>query len=114
MITIGQMADWILENRSNKVFKDQTKEQIAIALSEGITENTLLYEAAGDKILGMILAVRMEDKKIIFVTENLATNLTILGRFLRRMIEMYPGYNIEGIRHGKIHKFTTDKLKLKI
>ena len=114
MITIGQMADWILENRRNKVFKDQTKEQIAIALADGIAENTLLYEAVEDKILGVILAVKMEDKKIIFVVENLATNLRTLGNFLRRMIEMYPGYNIEGIRHGKIHKFATDKLKLKI
>ena len=114
MITIGQMADWILENRKNKVFKNYTKEEIAIAIVDGIESNTLLYEAEGDKILGMLLSVKMEDKKIIFVTENLATNLTILGRFLRRMLEMYPGYNIEGIRHGKIHKFTTDKLKLKI
>ena len=114
MITIGQMADWILENRKNKVFKNYTKEEIAIAIVDGIESNTFLYEAEGDKILGMLLSVKMEDKKIIFVTENLATNLTILGRFLRRMIEMYPGYNIEGIRHGKIHKFTASKLKLKI
>jgi hypothetical protein len=115
MITIEQMADWILEHRGNKVFKDQTKEQIAIAIAEGIESNTVLYEATSDdRILGMILAVKMEDKKIIFVVENLAMNLKILRHFLHRMIEMYPGYNIEGIRHSKIHKFITEKLKLKI
>ena len=105
------MADWILARRGTKVFKDYSKEQLVYSLTEAVKDNTVYYEATpDDRILGMILAVKLESRKVLFVVENLATNLRILSRFAQKAKEMYPGWTIEAIRHNKLRKFNTPKL----
>ncbi len=116
MITAGDLLDFVLEHRENKVFKGYTKEEVAAAIAEGIQDGTLFYATKDDKIIGMALAIKLDSPKVLFVIENLAMSITILGRFAKMASEKFPGWKIEAMRHDKHRKFDTQKLyrKLKV
>ena len=116
MITAGQLLDFVLENRTDKVFKGFSKEEVAAAINEGIEDGTLFYATDGEKITGMILGEKIETPKVIFVTENLAMSLKTLMIFARMANERFPGYRLEAMRHDRHRKFNTEQLyrKLKI
>ena len=115
MITVGQLVEWVKKHRGDKVFRGYTDEELVASISEAANENTLFYEASEDgTIHGMVYAMKMEKIKVLFVQENLATDIKILGRIARLGRAMYPGYRIEAQRHGKLRKFNTDKLYTKL
>lgn len=117
MITTGQLLDFVLKYREDKVFKGFTKAQVAAAITEGIQDGTLFYIATFDeKICGVVLAHKLETPKVLFVVENLAMSLTNLKVIATKAKREFPGYRIEAMRHNKHRRFDTEKLyrKLKI
>lgn len=115
MITVGQLLDFVMENRKGKVFKGYTRGQVAAALTEGIEDGTLFYCATLDeKITGMILAFKIHEPKVLFVTENLAMKMSNLKEFARKAKIKFPGWSIEAMRHDKHRKYNTDRLYKKL
>ena len=115
MISIGQMLDFVMEHRKGKVFKSYTRGEVAAALVEGVEDNTLWYVSTPDeKIVGMILFDKITMDKVLFVTENMAMSLDILGLFAARAKKEYPGWTIQAFRHNTHRKFNTSKLYRKL
>ena len=116
MITAGQLLDFILEHREDKVFKGFSKEKVASLVREGIFNGTLYYSLSKDnKITGMILAEKREDN-VLFILENLSMSIETLSEFAKIASYRFPGMKLEAMRHGQHRKFNTEKLyrKLKI
>lgn len=115
MMTAGKILDFILENRGVKTFKGYTKEEIAAVILEGIENRTLYYAETPDgKVSGMILAIKVEKDRILFVVENLSMSMRNLKAFARKAYKEFPGYKLEAMRHEKIRHFNTDKLYKKL
>lgn len=114
MITVGQLIDFILENRTDKVFKGYTKEEVAGAVEKGLQDGTLFYDTDGHKVTGMVLAEKIPNKKVMFVIENLAMSIDRLRKFAQKSQQMYPGWKLEAMRHNKHRIFNTEKLYKKL
>lgn len=106
---------FILQNKKDKVFIGMDEPEIAARIKQGIDERSLYYGIDGDgKLTGLILAEIVHDKKLIFVTENLAMSIENLKTFARRAKQEFPGYRLEAMRHGSHRRFDTNKLYNKL
>lgn len=114
MTTVGQLLDFVLENRTNKVFKGFSDAQVAASIAEGLQDGTLFYAEKEGKLIGMILAIKIHKPKVLFVTENLAMSLDTLKQFAIMAQARFPGWKLEAMRHGKHRKFDTTKLYKKL
>ena len=114
-LTVRDLVDFILLNRGTTTFINMEEPRIASMVRDGISDNTMFYSVNSDnQLTGMILAVKDDEQKILFVTENLAMTLTNLKAFARRAREQWPDYKLEAIRHGSHRKFNTNKLYTKL
>ena len=114
-LTVRDLVDFILLNRGTTTFMGLDEPRIASMVRDGISDNTMFYSINPDnQLTGMILAVKDDEQKILFVTENLAMTLTNLKAFARRAREQWPDYKLEAIRHGSHRKFNTSKLYSKL
>lgn len=113
--TIGDLYNFVLLNKGTKTFIGYSNERVFQMLMEGIQDQSLYYETGLDgKIQGMILAIIDHDRKLVFVSENLAMCLQTLKNFATKCRMTYPGYTIEAYRHGKPRIFNTEKLYNKL
>ena len=114
-LTFKDMIDFILLNRGTTTFMEMDEPTIASQVMAGISHNTLFYSLNPDnKISGMILAEIDHEKKIIFVTENLAMNLTNLRAFARRAKQQWPEYNFGWVKHGNIKSYDSTRVYNKL
>ena len=113
--TFRDLLDFILVNKKDKVFKGHSESVIIAMLKEGLDKQSLYYEQGLDgRIIGCILADIDHDKKLVWVSENLAMNIVTLKRFAAKLREQYPTYKIAGKRHGVDRYFNTEKLYTKL
>lgn len=112
----GDLVEFVMEHRKDKVFTDMNKMQVASKLYKYTQINSLYYAVSEGKITGMILADIDFDNKILFVTENLALTLLNMRNFARKAAIEYPGFKIDGLRHDKPITYKMDNLlkKLKV
>lgn len=104
--TVGDLYEFIMKYKGNKVFTEYTPAQIVTLIYEGIHNKTLCYSLDDNgTINGMILAEVRPTSKILFIVENLAMSLENLKRFAARAKKQYPGYKLEGYKHGKIRNY---------
>jgi hypothetical protein len=102
--TIGELMDFILANKKDKVFLNQTESEIAYQVADGVRNETLFYSTdENDNINGMVLAELRVDQGVLFVTENLAMSLKNLRLFAKMSKERFGSYKLEWLKHG-IHK----------
>ena len=114
--TFGDLVDFVMEHRKDKVFTDMDKMEVASKLHEYIQIDSLYYAVSEGKITGMILADIDFDNKVLFVTENLALSLLNMRNFARKAAVEYPGFKIDGLRHDKPITYKMNNLlkKLKV
>lgn len=113
--TFRDLVDFVMANKGTKTFLGYSDERILEILARGFMENTYYYEQGLDgRIVGFILAEVDENRKLVFVTENLAMTLDRLARFTAKLMMDYPGYKMEAYRHGKLVKFNLNKLYSKL
>jgi len=113
--TFGDLVDFVMFNRGTTTFMGFDERRIAGLLIEGISHNTLYYSLdSNNKINGMILAIKDDIQKILYVTENLSMSLTNLCAFAKRAKVDFEGYRLMATRHGKERKFDTNKLYNKL
>ena len=114
-LTVRDMVDFILLNRGTTTFMNMEEDRITWMVRDGIEDGTLFYSHDLDNnITGMILAVKDDKQKILFVTENLAMTMNNLKGFAKRAKQQWPEYKLEAIRHGSHRKFNTNKLYNKL
>jgi len=102
--TLKDLVEFVLENKKDKTFIDMTTMRIINLLQAGVQEGTMLYhQDSTGKIVGMILAEKREEEKILFVTENLSMNLNTLKEFAKIAKQRWPDYTLQWLKRG-IHK----------
>ena len=95
------LIDFILANRTDKVFKGYDECQIAGMLLEALEDNCLYYATDNNRITGMILAKLSGPSKTVWVEENLAMNMSNLRAFAKKAREQFVGYDFQGFKRGK-------------
>ena len=100
-VTFGDLIKFILENKTDKVFIGDTELQIAQKIYDAANDKTLYYsQDEHNNITGMILAEKIEERKVIFVTENLAMNIGNLIQFAKKAKEQFKDYHLEWLKRG--------------
>lgn len=113
--TFKDLLDFVLENKKDKTFLGMTTMHIINLLQVGIQAGTLLYmQNSTGKICGMILAEKREDKKILFVTENLAMNIGNLKQFAAIAKQRWPKHKLEWLKHNIPKKHPTELIYSKL
>ena len=114
-LTIGDLVEFILLNKSNKTFLGYTIPEIALKVKIAADAGTLYYSTNEHGIInGMILATKHEDTKVLFVDENLAMCKDTLRKFAKRAKQEFADYKLEWQKHG-IHKsHNTEKVYAKL
>ena len=116
--TFGDLIQFIVENKKDKVFIGDSLQKIIEKCQKGLKEGTLLFSVGTDNaITGMILAEEnWPEEGVLFVIENLSMSLKNLIEFAKIAKERKPHCRLEWFKHG-IHKtHNTDKFyeKLKV
>ena len=113
--TFKDLLDFVMANKGQEIFEGRTELEIASLLKKGIDEQSMYFEQGLDgKIAGMILAEFIPEKKLCFVTFNMAMSLERLGRFAAKLKERHPDFTLAGIRHGRAIYYNTKKLYRKL
>jgi hypothetical protein len=112
--TFEQLIDFIMANKTNKVFKNMSLLEIAQEVKTALDENLLYYYTDSNKILGMILADKDEANKIIFVRRNLAMTFDTLKLFAIKASKQFPGYKLRWFKHGIYKRHNTEKFYKKL
>jgi hypothetical protein len=114
-ITLGELYEFIIANKGTRTFMGLSDDQIKGMLIIGLRDNMMLVALdSNNKISGTLLAAKDVEKKILFITENLAMNMANLRMFAKIAKQRFIGYKMEAIRQGGYRKFNTDKLYNKL
>ena len=107
MISVGELAEWVIENRRGKAFYGYTFGKVIDEIIECQKKDGLLIISDGPVITGVICCEDRKEAKILFVYDILTTSKKALKQMLKYCIEHYPGYIIEGLKKtGKKRTFT--------
>lgn len=107
IITVKQITDWILENRKGDAFKDYPPNKIACAIDQTLnsTLGVFSYHVSDEgKLDGVVIGEKIAHD-VIMIHDILCLNHSVLILFLRRFIELYPGYKLCGKAHGRNRVF---------
>jgi len=114
--TFGDLINFILENRKDKVFVGDSIDTVITKCQKGIKEGTLLFSVGTDNAInGMILAEEnWPEQGVLFVIENLSMSLENLRKFAKIAKKRKPNHRLEWFKHH-IHKtHSTEKLYEKL
>lgn len=111
-LSLGDVLDFCLANKSNKVFIGMTPEQIGTSIVKGAKAGTLLTTVDNSgKISGIIIAEVLEgNDKVLWVRHNLAMNLANLITFAKIAKERMPEYKLQWQKNGAIKRPDTTRL----
>lgn len=113
--TFKDLVDFVLQNKTDKVFVGCSEERIIDELQQGLKDNTLAYAADYDgKLIGMILAERDDRHKRLFVTRNLAMSISTLRLFASKARELYPNYELKWVKNGCHKSHNTARIYKKL
>jgi hypothetical protein len=112
MITLGEIAEWILVHRKNKVFKNYTLGEIVSRLAECVKDSTMVCMTEVDgSIVGVACAKKDTDKHTMFVYDVLSIKKGAAKNMLQWLKANYPGYTLCGNRGGTLTVYNNlDKL----
>lgn len=113
--TLRDLVDFILINRTEKVFTGWTEEQLLVFLEECLQKNLLFYATGlNGELLGIVTLVKREPFKL-YIAHALALPKFEFGRaFFKRLLVLWPGTRyMSADRHGKTHEYNVASLKRK-
>jgi hypothetical protein len=115
MITFGHVIDFILKNKGKVCYKGATRQEIEKDVWQAWHDNCFYYETdEHNNLVGWLQYEVHEDKKEVFVYQNIAMSLDRLCRFLIKFFEMYPNYKLVSRRHGRFVHYNKHKLLTKL
>ena len=111
MITVGELAAWIMLHRKGEAFKDYSISKIVFQLDEAITNNCLMCTHNGKEITGVAVGEIDVVKKDMFVYDILTIENKAIVKMLSQFMKQYPGYTLSGVaKNGKERHFESAQL----
>lgn len=110
MITVRDIVEYILKNRSGMAFKNWTADQLAVDIAKAIDERLLsvVTNDAG-KIVGVVRGKYYDDKtKTIFI-DNIVTSSGMMKKAVSTALLLYPEVKFfagRRIKNGQIKYYT--------
>jgi hypothetical protein len=104
-ITLNDCFQFILKYRKNKVFRGFSEAQIKGALSQGLQTECIIVDVKDNKICGLALGIPFFTTYTMHVSHILCIEAGSMARILLRFMELWPGWNIEAERKGKLKKY---------
>jgi hypothetical protein len=113
--TLEETADWIIHNRTRDAFKDYDKIKIVQLILSSLQSGVFTYHLDENGKLNGIVCGEVKDGKTVFITDILITHEGVLKVFMKRFLNKYKGFRIEGLCRGKTRIFNdTTKLNRRI
>lgn len=111
MITIGQLAEWILENRRNTAF-NYSVPMIVDELCDCADNDSMLTIVDNGEIVGIVCWRINHTDRILFVMDILTTTKEAIKEMMLVFKKRFDGYKIQGHnRNGRFRNFkNTNKL----
>jgi hypothetical protein len=111
MITLGEIAEWVMVHRTKKVFKNYTKDEIVNRLAECVKNSTMVCMTDTDGIVGVACAKKDTEKHTMFVYDVLSIKKGVAKNMLQWLRANYPEYTLCGDRDGTFTTYNNlDKL----
>lgn len=113
-ITVGHLAEYILDNRKDKAFVGDTFVNLCAGLEEDIHKGCLLYvcddKQPNEPFTGVVSFTPDFESKKIFVRNIVVTKHSALVIFVRHFSHVYTDYTIEAMRDNEFIKYNTHRL----
>lgn len=110
-ISVGDLADWIVEHRKGNAFKDDTWENIVAGLQDDIEHGNMLFVCNDhNNIIGVITFISDRENKVVFVRNILITKYTALAIFAQHFRENFKGYALCANRYNEEVMYDTNRL----
>lgn len=111
-ITIAKAAEWILQNRRGKAFRDYTFGQIVTEITNAIEQRVFTYSLDKEgNLQGIVCGKRDDSKKEVHICSILTLRSGIVKDFMAQFLLCYPQYSIGGLV-GKRQRLFKDPIKL--
>lgn len=105
-ITIYEVVDWIIYNRSGDAFKDYPINKIVNEINQAIKQNVFRIEVNHkEEIIGVVCGEVFEKAKCILIHDVLTTQPEALKKLWQRYLKTFPDYTLVAGRKGKMKTF---------
>lgn len=109
------LAEFVIKYRKGKAFFNQTFDEVLYEIYQAVSLNTCAYCVGADnKILGVVTGSVIPEDKVYYVMNIVTIRSGILNKLLDKFQSLYPNYNLEARRNGKIKRYNTPVLLQKI
>ena len=101
MISVGQLADWIIANRKGDAFKQFSWEEIVITINESIEQNALICAVDNDSIFGVCCGELDTERRVYHAANIITVTPRAMVAMIHRFKELFPKYEVRVKRKGK-------------
>lgn len=108
-MNVGELTEWILENREGNAFLDWTERDIIQGINYAIHAGTLLYALENGHLQGVMVMATLKDKEL-FIEAAVTTKKGVLVKFAQAILERFPGYRVTAKRNGRIIQYDMHKV----
>lgn len=110
-ISVGDLAEWIIDNRSGSAFKDNTFVELCAGIQEDIEKHNLLFVLDDQgTIIGVMSFLPDRENKILFVRNILVTKHSAMKIFAQDFLERFPAFHVSGNRNNEHIMYNTSRL----
>lgn len=104
-----ELVMWIFKHRRNKVFKKYTVKDIKHSIVSAIADNccVVLQDQCNSSILGIVLARRDDERKLLYVENILTIRSGLMPVFVEAFVNRFPGWSIAAKRRGREVSYNT-------
>ena len=115
-LTIGNLVEWIIDNRRGKAFEGWTKDHLAVVLHSKLDSKTATYTVDEEgRLTGVVIIEIAPEYKRVHVNHVLTTAKGALKQLIKTFTLWYPGWDIQAYRRDEdLVLYKTDKLVSKI
>lgn len=114
-VTLGELVNYVLQNRKGDAFKDYQEHQIAGGIKRAAEDGTMLYACRDDNsVCGIVTAFNNKATKTMHIHDILTTERWALRAFVGIFKKRFPEHTLAGLRSGKLMTYNTNKLCSKI
>jgi len=109
---VTKLVDFVITNRTDKIFKNWSREEIERALRAGILNESLCYATnESGEVNGIVHWILDPNKKLMYVVNVLTTDRSVLPVFMDRFDNWFPGYKLAGMRYGVRKEYNTPRFQ---
>jgi len=104
-VTLKELVDWILANRSKAAFRDYSPNKIANLLIHSMQQGVFCFSFdKEEKINGVVCGERTPYN--VMIHDILTTSPGVIKKFMKHYMTLYPYHTILAERKGKLVTYT--------